>query len=52
MLLAIQVIRILLFIIAVMLFASSMPIFAGVTLLIFFGLSKLRKRMINSSANS
>ncbi|MDF9840241.1 hypothetical protein M2105_001240 [Paenibacillus sp. PastF-1] len=45
MLLAIKVIRILLFIIAVLLFASSMPIFAGTTLLIFLGLSKIQKSL-------
>lgn len=45
MILAIKVIRVLLFVIVVLLFASSMPIFAGITLLFIFGLSKLLKKI-------
>ncbi|MNY68254.1 hypothetical protein D3C86_2059870 [compost metagenome] len=45
MILAIKVIRVLLFVIVALLFASSMPIFAGITLLFILGLSKLLKKM-------
>ncbi|MNE92139.1 hypothetical protein D3C80_1898350 [compost metagenome] len=45
MILAIKVTRVLLFVVVVLLFASSMPIFAGITLLFILGLSKLLNKM-------
>lgn len=42
--LALKVIRVLLFVIVVIFFASSMPIFAGITLFFIFGLSKHLKK--------
>lgn len=45
MILAIKIFRVLLFVIVVLLFASSMPIFAGITLLCIFGLSKLLNKL-------
>ncbi|MDQ0111990.1 hypothetical protein [Paenibacillus harenae] len=47
MILAIKVIRVLLFVIVILLFASSMPVFAGITLLFILGLSKLLKKISN-----
>lgn len=47
MILSIKVTRVLLFVIMVLLFVSSMPIFAGITLLLILGLSNLLKKIRN-----
>lgn len=45
MILTIKVIRILLFIAAILLLASSMPVFAGLIVLLIIGLSGLLKKI-------